>query len=76
MAWRLEEGGRVMNVNLVSAVLINLWLAGWILAGIWAFLRARAETRACPSRKGLPGSPASPVDINGSGKKINFSSSP
>ena len=50
-----------MNVNLVSAILINLWLAGWILAGIWAFLRSRAETRACPSRKKLTGSPASPV---------------
>jgi hypothetical protein len=62
MAWRLEEGGSVMNVNLISAVLINLWLAGWILAGIWAALKARAEARACPSRKKLSGSPASPVD--------------
>jgi hypothetical protein len=51
-----------MNVNLVSAVLINLWLAGWILAGIWAALKARAEARACPSRKKLSGSPASPAD--------------
>jgi hypothetical protein len=51
-----------MNLNLVSAILINLWLAGWILAGIWAALKTRAETRACPSRKGLPGPPASPVD--------------
>ena len=50
-----------MNVNLVSAILINLWLAGWILAGLWAAWKVRAETRACPSRKKLTGSPASPV---------------
>jgi hypothetical protein len=51
-----------MNVNFVSAILINLWLAGWILAGIWAALKDRAEVRACPSRQGLPRPPASPVD--------------
>ena len=47
-----------MNVNLVSAILINLWLAGWILAGLWAVLKARADNRVCPSRKEAPGPPA------------------
>ena len=47
-----------MNVNLVSAILINLWLAGWILAGLLAVLKARDETRVCPSRKEAPGPPA------------------
>ena len=51
-----------MNVNFVSAIFINLWLAGWILAGIWAALKARAEAQAFPSRQGLPSPLASPVD--------------
>jgi len=51
-----------MNINLVSAILINLWLAGWILAGLGAAWKARAEARACPSRKEPPGPPASRVD--------------
>jgi hypothetical protein len=35
-----------MNLNLVSAILINLWVAGWIAAGLRAARQARAQPRA------------------------------
>lgn len=39
-------------MNLMSAVLVNLWAAGWILAAVREVVRARAAAVAQPSRKG------------------------
>ena len=33
-------------MNLISAVLVNLWVAGWAVAALWASLKARAANPA------------------------------
>ena len=41
-------------MNLMSAVLVNIWMAGWVLAMVRASLKARAATIAVSSRVASP----------------------
>lgn len=43
-----------MNMNLISAVLLSLWVAGWALAMVRAGLQVRAAEIAGLSPRELP----------------------
>ena len=41
-----------MKLNFISAALVNLWLAGWVLAALWAGLKAREEAAEAHAKSG------------------------
>lgn len=51
-----------MKLNCLSAVLLNLWVAGWVLAWVWATCKARKEARACPYGQELRSSSGSAAE--------------
>jgi hypothetical protein len=41
-------------MNLIGAILVHLWVAGWMLAAVRAALKVKAAAEADPPRPGTP----------------------